>query len=201
MENKEVEISQELDALRQQYAAMKEDLDKQKIINDQILEKAFQKNIGTITTDKKISFVAGFLALIVTPAIGILKKAPVSFTILAEFFIIVVLVYNYFLYRKYDINKILAYDIRSSITGIKQYRKAFSRFEIITCTVLVVLLLSFIPKIYSAWSTPAKAICAVALIIVIIFLSIYLESIHAKKVLTSCDEILDRLSEMQEKQA
>lgn len=201
MENKELETSQELDALRQQYAAMKEELDKQKIINGQIFEKAFNKNIGTITTDKKICLVACLLGLIVIPAIGILRNSPTNFIILVECFIFLMLVYCYFLYRKYDINKMLAYDIRSSITSIKQYRKAFTRFETITCAAGVIMVLLFIPKIYSSWSTSSKAICAVALIIAMCFLVIYLSYSYAKKVLKSCDEILDRLAEKQERQA
>ena len=45
MNKEEFDINQELDQMRQDYANLKEQFDKQQIINEQLMKKAFKSDI------------------------------------------------------------------------------------------------------------------------------------------------------------
>ena len=46
MQDGKIFDSEELEQMRLQYASLKEDLEKQKIINGKMMESVFRKNIG-----------------------------------------------------------------------------------------------------------------------------------------------------------
>ena len=56
MNKEELDINQELEQMRQDYAALKERFDKQQIINDRLMEKAFKSDVRWLSVDKLSGF-------------------------------------------------------------------------------------------------------------------------------------------------
>ena len=63
MQDGKIFDSEELEQMRLQYASLKEDLEKQKIINGKMMESVFRKNIGILDTDRKIGIAGGLVAV------------------------------------------------------------------------------------------------------------------------------------------
>ena len=59
MNKEEFDINQELEQMQQDYAALKERFDKQQIINEQLMEKAFKSDIRWLSFDRKSLPVVG----------------------------------------------------------------------------------------------------------------------------------------------
>ena len=55
MQNKEILKTDEFEQLQKEYACLKADFDKQKILNEQLVDKIFKKNVKVLDTNKKTS--------------------------------------------------------------------------------------------------------------------------------------------------
>ncbi|MBQ2598606.1 MAG: hypothetical protein II580_02940, partial [Bacteroidales bacterium] len=53
MNKEEFDINQELEQMRQDYAALKERFDKQQIINEQLIQNAMKKDVRRLFLSKK----------------------------------------------------------------------------------------------------------------------------------------------------
>ena len=56
-------MSEELEQMRLQYEALKEDIEKQKIINAEVMESIFRKNVGVLDSDRKLGVTVGIAAI------------------------------------------------------------------------------------------------------------------------------------------
>ena len=74
MNKEEFDINQELEQMRQDYAALKERFDKQQIINDRLMEKAFKSDVRWLSTDKQSGLIAGALGIPLVIVISIIRK-------------------------------------------------------------------------------------------------------------------------------
>ena len=86
MNKEEFDINQELDQMRQDYANLKEQFDKQQIINEQLMEKAFKSDIRWLTFDKKSTPIAGIALVLVLISFSIWRNVPWNVTILLSAF-------------------------------------------------------------------------------------------------------------------
>ena len=74
MNKEELDINQELEQMRQDYAALKERFDKQQIINDRLMEKAFKSDVRWLSADKLSGLIAGALGIPFIIAISIINN-------------------------------------------------------------------------------------------------------------------------------
>ena len=194
----EVNCSEELKQLKEHYLSLKQDLDKQKIVNDEIMKATFKRNVAVIERDKIISTIAVPVALAVVIIITILKKIPLYYPIVACSLIVFLFVLNCVFYKKYDINRMLSCDVLTNINAIKQFKKAYFRYLIIVWGTTLLVIAYFIPRIYSSWSTPTKAVCAVALLILIVIVCLGIEYLNSKAIINAADEIVNTLESYKE---
>ena len=91
MNNKDIDINQELEQMRQDYAALKDRCDKQQIVNDQIIRKAMKQSGGRLRFNSNLSIVLGVVAVFLTftiPQLGLSK--PFFFFTLAMMLVAIV---------------------------------------------------------------------------------------------------------------
>lgn len=192
MEN---EMKNDLEQLREEYAILKEELNKQKIINDRILGEAFKKSFGLVNFDKYFGII-GFLAMIpISAAIFIIKGIRLSLLLPIEAYLIICLFLYVLLYRKFKVGDKASGDVLSSVRAVKAYRKNYIRVTAVLWVLTIGLLIYLAPHVYVAWSTPAKAISALVIVGIILLASLCIQWFYSKKILRSCDEILERLQE------
>lgn len=196
--NEELNCSEELKQLKEQYLTLKQDLDKQKIVNDEFMKATFKRNVAVIERDKIISNIAAPIAMAVVIIITILKKIPLYYPIVAGSLIVFLFVLNLVFYKKYDINRMLSCDVLTSIIAVKQFKKAYFRYLIIVWGAVLLVIMYFIPRIYSSWSTPTKAMCAVALLILVIIVCLGIEYLNSKTIINAADEIVSTLESYEE---
>ena len=88
MNNTEIDINQELEQMRQDYATLKDRYDKQQIVNDQILRKAMKHAGGRLRFNSNLTIALGVATLLFTfaiPQLGLSK--PFFFFTLGLMFI------------------------------------------------------------------------------------------------------------------
>ena len=89
MNKEEFDINQELEQMRQDYAALKERFDKQQIINEKLMEKAFKSDVRWLSTDKQSGLIAGALGIPLVIVISIIRHIDWWFPAAVSFFIVI----------------------------------------------------------------------------------------------------------------
>ena len=193
MNNEHLEISEELKQLREDYSALKKELERERIINDDLMESAFKRNVRTIMFDKKLSLVACAVAAVILPIIGFLFSGPFKYMAILELSILALGAVNIMFYRKYDLNKIPFSDILNATRTMKSYKKSYTRMTIVVWVATLSLLAYFCPRIIEAWSTPLKATFAIVFLAIVVSVCLFVEFHYSKKIIDSCDSIINCL--------
>lgn len=198
MKEERIEILENLEQMRLEYSAMKEDLAKEKIINEELMERAFKANVKTIMNDKKISVIAGAVAAVALLVIGYLYSTPIKYLVILEIFVFAGIAANIIFYRKYDLNRLSFCDVLTSSKTMREFKKSYTRMIFIVWGVALLLLGWFCPRIIAAWSTPLKAFCAIAFLAIVVTICLVVEYRYSRKILECCDGIIKRLDDYKE---
>lgn len=193
MNNEYLEISEELKQLREDYSALKKELEREKIVNEGLMDCAFKRNVKTILFDKKISLIACAIAAVLFPIIGFLFSIPLKYTAILEISVLVFGAVTVVFYMKYDFNKIPFSDVRNAARTMKDYKKSYTRMTIVVWVATIALLAYFCPRIIEAWSTPIKATCAIVFLAIVVTVCLFVEFRYSKKIIDSCDSIIKEL--------
>lgn len=193
MNNEYLEISEELKQLREDYSALKKELEREKIVNEGLMDCAFRRNVKTILFDKKISLIASVVAAVVLPIIGFLFSGPFKYMAMLEIFVLALGAVNIVFYRKYDLNKIPFSDVLNATRTMKDYKKSYTRMTVVVWGATIALLAYFCPRIIEAWSTPFKATLAIVFLAIAVTIGLFVEFRYSKKIIESCDSIIKDL--------
>ena len=193
MNNEHLEISEELKQLKEDYSALKIELEREKIVNEELLDSTFKRNVRAIMFDKKLSLAVGACAAVVLPIIGFLFSAPFKYMAILEIFVLALVVATIVLYRKYDLNKIPFSDVLNATRTMKDYKKAYTRMTFVTWIATIALVVSFCPTIIESWSTPIKATLAIILLAIAVTVGLFVDIRYSKKIIDSCNNIIKGL--------
>ena len=193
MNNEHLEISEELKQLKEDYSALKIELERERIINEGLMHSTFKRNVRAIMFDKKLSLAVGACAAVVLPIIGFLFSAPFKYMAILEIFVLALVVATIVLYRKYDLNKIPFSDVLNATRTMKDYKKAYTRMTFVTWIATIALVVSFCQKIIESWSTPIKATLAIILLAIAVTAGLFVDIRYSKKIIDSCNNIIKGL--------
>lgn len=198
MNDEHLEISEELRQLREDYSTIKKELEREKIVNEELLDSTFKRNVRTIMGDKKLSIIAGLIAAFLLPMIGFLFAAPFKYIAILEIYVLALTSVYILFYKKYDFNMIPSFDVLNASRMMKEFKKSYTHMIFISWSVAIAILVSFCPMIIKAWSTPLKAICAISFLVIVLVVCLFLEYHYSKKIIDSCDSIIKRLDNCNE---
>ena len=193
MNQEEFDINQELEQMRQDYAALKERFDKQQIINDQLMEKAFKSDVRWLSFDKNSAVVASILAVPSIITLSIIKKLEWWFPVVACIFILTICFAQLRLYKNLSKDTLYTEDILSATRKMKRFKLQYQRFFSVSMIAAVILAGSYVPSIYHSWSTPEQG-TKMALILVLIVVALCIMGFfYYKRLMKSCDSIIEQL--------
>ena len=193
MNNKENDINQELEQMRQDYAALKDCYDKQQIINDQLLRKAMKQTTGRLRFNSNLTIVAGVLAVLLAfliPQLGLSK--PFFFFTLG---LIVVAVIVSILAARHLPN--LDGDLVTAAAETVRFKKIYATWTRIAIPIFVVWFGLFVWVSLRGRVVPASNMIAfVVLLVVFCALTIYFGMKHRRGLQDATDELLSQIEQL-----
>jgi len=190
MNDPEIGTSQELEQMRQDYAALKQQFDKQQIISGALMEKAFQADARWLSFDQGMSYAIGALAIPATIVICLLREVPLGFMAAFVVFISLGLGGNLLLHRNLSKDTLFEEDILTAVRKVRRFKQQTKWLEIVTWIVAMILLGSFVLTVHSVWPTPETGLLFLPLIAVGIVIDVF----YTRRLLQACDDMLDRLT-------
>ncbi len=192
MNKEEFDINQELEQMRQDYAALKERFDKQQIINDQLMQNAMKKDVRRLFLSKKtvpLGVAFAILAVIASYVQGMAWWVTLSLVI----FTVIAFPCVYWVYKGVREEEIYNGDILSTTETLRRFKKRYIALETgmgLYFFAFVVVAVVFMTSMNISAELMWRRGILVALICVG---TLALEYFYAKRILNACDDIIGRL--------
>ncbi|MBQ6198781.1 MAG: hypothetical protein IJK44_06080 [Bacteroidales bacterium] len=192
MNKEERNIDQELEQMRQDYAALKERFDKQQIINEKLMQNAMKKDIRRLFLSKKsipATITLFIIAVILCYVQGFDWWVPLSLIIYGLLTIPGV----FWVYKGIREDDIYNGDILSTTEALRKFKKRY----VILVTGICILFFAFviIATLYlTSTNISAELMWRRGVIIALLCVgTLALEYFSAKRLLSACDAIIERL--------
>ena len=192
MNKEEFDINQELEQMRQDYADLKERFDKQQIINEQLMQNAMKKDMRRMFLSKKtvpIGIALTLLAVILCYVQGMAWWLTLSIIIYGVIFIPGV----YWAYNGVREEEIYNGDILSTTETLRRFKKRY----IIWVTGMCLYFFAFVVAgtIYmTSMNISAELMWRRGILVALLCVgTLALEYYSAKRLLNTCDAIIERL--------
>ena len=192
MNKEEFDINQELEQMRQDYADLKERFDKQQIINEQLMQNAMKKDVRRMFLSKKtvpIGIALTLLAVILCYVQGMAWWLTLSIILFGVIFIPGV----YWAYNGVREEEIYNGDILSTTETLRRFKKRY----IIWVTGMCLYFFAFVVAgtIYmTSMNISAELMWRRGILVALLCVgTLALEYYSAKRLLNTCDAIIERL--------
>ena len=192
MNKEEFDINQELEQMRQDYAALKERFDKQQIINEQLMQNAMKKDVRRLFLSKKsipVTIALFIIAVILCYVQGFDRWVPLSLLIYG----LLTIPGIFWVYKGIREEDIYNGDILSTTESLREFKK---RYVILVTGICVLFFLFVIMATFylTSMNISAELMWRRGLLIAILCVgTLALEYYSAKRLLNACDDIIGRL--------
>ena len=192
MNKEEFDINQELEQMRQDYAALKERFDKQQIVNEQLIQNAMKKDVRRLFLSKKsipVTIALFIVAVILSYVQGFDWWVQLSLIIYGLLTIPGV----FWVYKGIREEDIYNGDILSTTESLRGFKK---RYVILVAGICVLFFLFVILATFymTSMNTSTELMWRRGIIIALLCVgTLVLEYYSAKRLLSACDAIIERL--------
>ena len=192
MNKEEFDINQELEQMRQDYADLKERFDKQQIINEQLMQNAMKKDVRRMFLSKKtvpVGIALTLLAVILCYVQGMAWWLTLSIIL----FGVIIIPGVYWAYNGVQEEEIYNGDILSTTETLRRFKKRY----IIWVTGMCLYFFAFVVAgtIYmTSMNISAELMWRRGILVALLCVgTLALEYYSAKRLLNTCDAIIERL--------
>lgn len=195
MQNENLSMYEELGQMKSDYEHLKAGMDKQNIINRQLLEKVFRNKTGVLDSNRKNTVAGVSAAIVLTLAVSYIKGIDMRLAgMIAAFFFLMLTGYVIIYYRLGKIEYGTA-DVLSTVTRLRKFRLNYMIVNIVSWVLLAGMMFFIFPEIYGSYRIPERGIAAIVIMSVAIITGICIQYFTDKKILKACDEIIDHLKD------
>ena len=192
MNKEEFDINQELEQMRQDYAALKERFDKQQIVNEQLMQNAMKKDVRRLFLSKKsvpVGIVLAIVAVVLCFVQGFEWWVPLSLVIYS----LVVFPGVYWVYKGINEDTVYNGDILTTTEALREFKKRY----IVLVAVICILFFAFVivATLYmTSMNISTEMMWRRGILIALLCVgTIAMEYYSAKRLLNACDDIIERL--------
>ncbi|MBO7546966.1 MAG: hypothetical protein J6T07_00795 [Bacteroidales bacterium] len=192
MNKEEFDINQELEQMRQDYAALKERFDKQQIINGQLMQNAMKMDVRRLFLSKK-SVPAGIALTILAVILSRVQGMAWWLTLALALFGVLVFTGLYWVYQGVREEDIYNGDVLSTTETLRRFKKRYIVLEAGICLYFFAFVVAA-TLFMTSMNISAELMWRRGILIAILCVAtLALEYYFAKRLLNACDDIIARL--------
>lgn len=195
MQNDNLSMYDELRQMKSDYDYLKADMDKQMIINRQLMELVLRNHVDVLDSNKRTTLAGVGAAILITLAASYIKGLDMSLAgMLAAFYVLLLMGYV-FIYHKLGKIEYGADDLLSTVTRLRKFKRNYMIVNTVSWILAIGLMCLIFPVIYNTFRVPERGIAAITFICVAIFAGICIQYFIDRKVLRACDNIIKQLKD------
>lgn len=193
MQNDNLSMYDELRQMKSDYDYLKADMDKQMIINRQLMELVLRNHVDVLDSNKRTTLAGVGAAILITLAASYIKGLDMSLAgMLAAFYVLLLMGYV-FIYHKLGKIEYGADDLLSTVTRLRRFKRNYMIVNTAAWILAIGLMCFIFPAIYNTFRVPERGIAAITFMCVAIFAGICIQYFIDRKVLRACDDIIKQL--------
>ena len=193
MNKEEFDINQELEQMRQDYAALKERFDKQQIINERLMEKSFKSDIRWLSLDRKSLPVIGVAIVLLMIYFSAGRGVPWRYTIPMSIVGVVSVLVMGWVYKNLSLDTLYGEDILTATRKIKRFKQQYLWGTLFAWVAVLGVIGALSPAIYRIWSPAGKGVTVFLQLAAALAIFAVIGLFCYKRLMKSCDSILERL--------
>lgn len=195
MQNDNLSMYDELRQMKSDYDYLKADMDKQMIINRQLMELVLRNHVDVLDSNRRTTLAGVGAAILITLAASYIKGLDMSLAgMLAAFYVLLLMGYV-FIYHKLGKIEYGADDLLSTVTRLRRFKRNYMIVNTVSWILAIGLMCFIFPVIYNTFRVPERGIAAITFICVAIFAGICIQYFIDRKVLRACDNIIKQLKD------
>ena len=188
--------SKELQELKSEFNDLKETLNEQRIVNKGLLEHIQKQKVSFIGNDLKSRMLMDITCI---PMILILCNAigwPMLFAAAVAVWAIIDLISVLWMRKRFNMRNMLESDVLTVAMNLKDYKKYYHLSTVIGAIPAVAMTCYIIIRIYSQGASGSDLFWLAVLLIVTYLIAVLVTIRKYKKLMSSCDNLIDSLEQM-----
>lgn len=195
MQNNNLSKSDELRQMKSDYEYLKADMDKQMIINRQLMEMVLRNHVSVLDSNRKTTVAGVSAAILITLAASYIKGLDMYLAgMLAAFYGLLLMGYL-FIYHKLGKIEYGTDDLLSTVTRLRKFKRNYMIVNTVSWVLAIGLMCFIFPAIYNTFRNPERGIAAITFMCAAIFAGICIQYFIDRKVLKTCDSIITQLKD------
>lgn len=195
MKNDNLSVQDELQQMKSDYDYLKADMDRQVIINRQLMEAVLRSDVGVLDSNRKNTVIGVGAAILVTLAVSYIRGLDMSLAGMIAALYVLMLIGYVLIYRKLGKIEVGTDNVLSTVTRLRKFKRNYMIVNTLSWVLVVGLMCLAFPEIRATFSTPWLGIAAVIFMGVAVLAGICIQYFVDRKVLGACDDIIDRLKD------
>lgn len=193
MQNDNLSMYDELRQMKSDYDYLKADMDKQLIINRQLMELVLRNHVDVLDSNRRTTLAGVGAAILIILAASYIKGLDMCLAgMLAAFYVLLLMGYV-FIYHKLGKIEYGADDLLSTVTRLRKFKRNYMIVNTVSWVLAIGLMCFIFPAIYNTFRVPERGIAAITFMCVAIFTGICIQYFIDRKVLRACDDIIKQL--------
>ena len=185
--------SKELQELESEFNDLKETLNKQRIVNKELLAQVRKQKVSFIGNDLKSRMMMDITSV---PMILIICKAvgwPMLFAAAVAAWAIIDLIFVLWMKKRFNNQNLLESDVLTVAKNVKEYKRFYHLSTVIGAIPAVAMTAYIILRIYSQGASGNDMLWVFGLLFVTYFIAVLVTVRKYKKLMSSCDNLIDSL--------
>lgn len=195
MKNDNLSVHDELQQMKSDYEYLKADMDRQVIINRQLMEAVLRSDVGVLDSNRKNTVIGVGAAILVTLAVSYIRGLDMSLAGMIAALYVLMLIGYVLIYRKLGKIEVGTDNVLSTVTRLRNFKRNYMIVNTLSWVLVAGLMYFAFPEIRATFSTPWLGIAAVIFMGVAVLAGICIQYFVDRNVLGACDDIIDRLKE------
>lgn len=193
MQNNNLSMHDELWQMKADYERLKADMDKQTIINRQLMEIVVRHNVNVLDSHRIATIVGVSAAILITLVASYVKGLDWRLTGMIAVFYVLMIIGYVFIYHKLGKIEYGTDDILSTVTRLRKFKRNYMIVNTVSWVLVVGLMCFILPEIHSTFRIPERGIAAIIFMGVAVIAGICIQYYIDRKVLRTCDNIINQL--------
>lgn len=195
MKNDNLSVQDELQQMKSDYEYLKADMDRQVIINRQLIEAVLRSDVGVLDSNRKNTVIGVGAAILVTLAVSYIRGLDMSLAGMIAALYVLMLIGYVLIYRKLGKIEVGTDNVLSTVTRLRKFKRNYMIVNTLSWVLVAGLMCFAFPEIRATFSTSWLGIAAVTFMGVAVLAGICIQYFVDRKVLGACDDIIDRLKD------
>ena len=195
MKNDNLSVQDELQQMKSDYEYLKADMDRQVIINRQLMEAVLRSDVGVLDSNRKNTVIGVGAAILVTLAVSYIRGLDMSLAGMIAALYVLMLIGYVLIYRKLGKIEVGTDNVLSTVTRLRKFKRNYMIVNTLSWVLVAGLMCFAFPEIRATFSTSWLGIAAVTFMGVAVLAGISIQYFVDRNVLGACDDIIDRLKD------